>query len=67
MGGFFVKSMTAAGLVVAGIFAIKIIMGILGAVFGLASFILFTVLPLAFVGWIIVSIIRHWRKKPALD
>lgn len=65
MGGLFMKSLTAVGIVVAGLVALKLVLGLLGAVFGIASFLLFTVLPLAFIGWLIVSVIRHWRRRPA--
>ncbi len=65
MSGMMMKSATAVGLIVAGLMAIKLITGLLGAVFGIASFLLFTVLPLAFIGWLIVSVVRHWRRRPA--
>ncbi len=64
MGGLFMKSLTTVGIVVAGLVALKLVLGLFGAVFGIASFLLFTVLPLAFIGWLVVSVIRHWRRRP---
>lgn len=40
------------------IVAIKIVLGLLGMVFGLAAFLLFTVAPVLLVGWLVM---KAWK------
>lgn len=67
MGGLLFKSALTVGAVVAAIVALRMVLGLLGVVLGLASFVLFTVVPLAILGWIVLRIIRWFRRKPAYE
>jgi hypothetical protein len=67
MAGLLVKSAVGVGALVAFFVALKLLLGVVGMVFSVASFVLFTVLPLAIIGWVVMKIVRHFRRRPAYD
>lgn len=46
----------------AAVVAFKLALAVAGALVGLVTFLLFTVLPLAVVGWVIVKLVRFFRR-----
>jgi hypothetical protein len=52
-------------IIVVAVVAIKIALGLLGIVLGLAAFLFFTVLPVLIVGWLIVKAWQMFTKAPA--
>lgn len=53
---------TAVGIVA--VLAIKFVLGLLGAAFGLVGFLLFTVGPILLVGWLAMKAWAAFSKKP---
>ncbi len=45
------------------ILAIKIVLSLLGAAFGLIGFLLFTVAPLVFIGWLAIKAYEAFGKN----
>jgi hypothetical protein len=52
-------------IIVVAVVAMKIALGLLGIVLGLAAFLFFTVLPILIVGWLIVKAWQMFTKAPA--
>lgn len=52
------------GLVVA-IVALKLVLAIAGAVFGIAWFLIWKILPLVFLGWLVMWLWRKWKERSA--
>jgi hypothetical protein len=52
-------------LVVVAVVALKLVLGLLGIVLGFAAFLLFTVAPIVFVGWLIMKAWQAFTKEPA--
>jgi hypothetical protein len=52
------------GLVVA-IVALKLVLAIAGAVFGIAWFLIWKILPLVFLGWLAMWLWRKWKERSA--
>jgi hypothetical protein len=52
-------------LAVIGYFTLKLMLGLLGIVFGFVSFMLFTVLPIVLVGWLVMKVVKSMQEKPA--
>lgn len=52
-------------IIVVAVVAIKIALGLLGIVLGLAAFLFFTVLPVLIVGWLLVKAWQMFTKEPA--
>lgn len=52
-------------IIVVAVVAIKIALGLLGIVLGLAAFLFFTVLPVLIVGWLIVKAWQMFTNAPA--
>lgn len=52
------------GTAVVVLVALRLVMKLLGLLFGAASFLLFTVLPLVVVGWLLVKLVRSLNRKP---
>jgi hypothetical protein len=52
-------------LVVVAVVALKLVLGLLGIVLGFAAFLLFTVAPIALVGWLIMKAWQAFTKDPA--
>lgn len=67
MGGMLFKSAVGVGAVVAALVALRMVLGLLGVVVGLVSFLLFTVIPLAIIGWLVVKLVRWIKRKPAFE
>lgn len=53
---------TAVGIVA--VLAIKFVLGLVGAAFGLVGFLLFTVGPILLVGWLALKAWEAFSKKP---
>ena len=53
---------TVVGIIA--LMALKIVLGLLGAAFGLVGFLLFTVGPILLVGWLAVKAWDAFAKKP---
>lgn len=53
---------TAVGIVA--VLAIKLVLGLMGAAFGLVGFLLFTVGPILLVGWLAVKAWDAFSKEP---
>ena len=52
------------GVGVMSLIALKMLMGLLGLVVGLFSFLIFTVVPLVLLGWVVWKGVQ-WATKPA--
>lgn len=46
------------------VLAIKLVLSLLGAAFGLVGFLLFTVAPLVFIGWLALKAYAAFTKEP---
>jgi membrane glycosyltransferase len=55
------RLLTAVLVAAAALVALKIAAWLTGAVLGLIFFLLFTVVPLAIVGWLVVKLFRIFR------
>lgn len=53
---------TVVGIVA--VLAIKVVLGLVGAAFGVVGFLLFTVGPILLVGWLAVKAWDAFGKKP---
>jgi uncharacterized membrane protein YjgN (DUF898 family) len=69
MSSFGGKVMTGSVLAVIGLVTIKILAALVSGFVGLMGFLLFTVLPIAVVGWLIIKGIKYLTadKPPAYD
>lgn len=57
----------AGVLVVIGLITVKVVMALFGALAALFSFLIFTVLPIAVVGWLVLTIVKKLKAKPAYE
>jgi uncharacterized membrane protein YjgN (DUF898 family) len=68
MSSFGGKVMTGSVLAVIGLVTIKILAALVSGFMALMGFLLFTVLPIAVVGWLIIKGIKYLKAdKPAYD
>jgi len=56
------KLLTGSVLAVIGLITVKILMGVLGAVTGFVSFVLFTLLPILLIGWLVLKVVKHLTR-----
>lgn len=63
------RMLTGGILAVIGLITVKILTALFGAIWGLLSFMLFTVLPVALVAWLAWKLLKSLtrEKKPAYD
>lgn len=59
------RLLTGGVLAVIGLITVKVVMALFGALAGLFSFLFFTVLPIALIGWIVLRIVSKLRDKPS--
>ena len=57
----------AGVLVVIGLITVKVVVALFGALAALFSFLVFTVLPIAVVGWLVLTIVKKLKAKPAYE
>lgn len=57
-----VLTWTVVGIVA--VLALKLVLGLVGAAFGLVGFLLFTVGPILLVGWLAMKAWEAFSKKP---
>ncbi len=68
MSSFGGKVMTGSVLAVIGLVTIKILAALVSGFMALMGFLLFTVLPIALVGWLIIKAIKYLKSdKPAYE
>lgn len=68
MSSFGGKVLTGSVLAVIGLVTVKIVMALVSGFMALISFLLFTVLPIALVGWIVLKLFKRFTAdKPAFD
>jgi len=61
------RAVAIGGTAILAIVGIKIVMALLGMVVGLLSFVVFTVLPLALIGYLIYKAFCWARPKDTLE
>jgi hypothetical protein len=54
-----------AVIIIIAVVALKLVLGLLGIVMGLAAFLLFTVAPVVLIGWLIMKAWQAFTKEPA--
>jgi hypothetical protein len=52
-------------IIVIAVVALKLVLGLLGIVMGLAAFLLFTVAPVVLIGWLVMKAWQAFTKEPA--
>jgi hypothetical protein len=68
MSSFGGKVLTGGVLAAIGLVTVKVLIALVSGTMAVFSFLLFTVLPIAVIGWVVLRIIRHLTKdKPAYD
>lgn len=68
MSSFGGKVMTGSVLAVIGLVTIKILAALVSGFMGLMGFLLFTVLPIALIGWLLIKGFKHLTAdKPLSD
>lgn len=70
MSSFGGKVLTGGVLAAIGLIAIKIVVALVSGVMALIGFLLFTVLPIALIGWLILKAIKYLKNsgdKPAYE
>lgn len=68
MSSFGGKVLTGSVLAVIGLVTVKIVMALVSGFVALISFLIFTVLPIALVGWIVLKLFKRvTTDKPAFD
>ena len=65
MSAMLPKMMMATGGIVAVVVALKLIMGLFAMLMSLLSFMVFTILPIALVGWLVLKVVKNLRRKEA--
>jgi hypothetical protein len=54
--------MTGIVVVVLAIIALKVVFAVVGVVFGIGAFLLFTLGPVLFVGWLVIKALRYFSR-----
>jgi hypothetical protein len=70
MSGFGAKVLTGSVLAMIGLVTVKVVVALISGALALLSFLLFTVLPVAVVGWLVWRAIRYLGRngdKPAFE
>jgi hypothetical protein len=68
MSSFGGKVLTGGILAAIGLVTVKALLALVSGFFALMSFLIFTVLPIALIGWLAVKAVKHLRTdKPAYD
>lgn len=69
MSSFGGKVLGGSVLAVIGLITVKVVVAVVSGFMALLGFLLFTVLPIALVGWIIVKAIKYMKNgdKPAFE
>lgn len=70
MSSFGGKVLTGGVLAAIGLITVKVIVALVSGVMALISFLLFTVLPIALIGWLIFKAVKYMKKngeKPAYE
>lgn len=68
MSSFGGKVLTGGVLAAIGLVTVKVLVALVSGAMAVFSFLLFTVLPIAVIGWVVLRVIRHLTKeKPAYD
>jgi hypothetical protein len=69
MSNFGGKVLTGSVLAVIGLITVKVVLAVVSGFMALFGFLLFTVLPIALVGWLILKVVRSFgsNDKPAFD
>ena len=69
MSSFGGKVLTGGVLTVIGLVTVKILVALVSGFMALMGFLLFTVLPIALIGWLVLKAIKHLGKtdKPAYE
>jgi uncharacterized membrane protein YuzA (DUF378 family) len=64
------RMLTGSILAVIGLITVKVLGTVFGAIMAFLSFLFFTVLPIAFVAWLVMKLLRSLtreKKKPAYE
>lgn len=70
MSSFGGRVLTGGVLAAIGLIAIKVVVALVSGVMALIGFLLFTVLPIALIGWLILKAIKYLKSsgdKPAYE
>lgn len=70
MSSFGGRVLTGGVLAAIGLIAIKIVVALVSGIMALFGFLLFTVLPIALIGWLILKAIKYLKNsgdKPAYE
>lgn len=68
MSSFGGKVLTGSVLAAIGLLTIKFLVAVISGMMALVSFLVFTVLPIVFVGWLLLKAVKYLRSdKPAYD
>jgi hypothetical protein len=63
MSSFGGKVLTGGVLAAIGLVTIKVIMALVSGVMALVSFIIFTILPIALIGWLLLKLVGYLKKE----
>jgi hypothetical protein len=63
MSSFGGKVLTGGVLAAIGLVTIKVIMALVSGVMALISFIIFTILPIALIGWLLLKLVGYLKKE----
>lgn len=70
MSNFGARVMTGSVLAVIGLITVKVVMALVSGFMALVGFLVFTVLPIAIIGWVVLRIVKSLSRtedKPAFD
>jgi hypothetical protein len=70
MSNFGGKVLTGSVLAVIGLVTVKIVLALVSGFMALMSFLLFTVLPIALIGWLVFRVVKYLSSssdKPAME
>lgn len=57
------RLLTGSVLAVIGLITVKVLMALFSAVMSFGSFLLFTVLPIALIGWLVLKVFKSVKKN----
>lgn len=70
MSSFGGRVLTGGILAAIGLVTVKVVLALVSGVMALIGFLLFTVLPIALIGWLIIKALKYLRNsgdKPAYE
>jgi hypothetical protein len=69
MSSFGARIFTGGILAFIGLITVKAVLAVLAGFLALVSFLVFTVLPIAIIGWLLMKAFRHFKAedRPAFD